>query len=152
MTKNTNDDIRPSPEGGGLLHASCVAVDGKAVLIAGTAGSGKSALALDLLGRGALLVSDDQTQLQVRNGRLWASAAPNIKGLIEARGVGILRAETVDEAEVTLCVDLDRAETERLPQWHTISRLGVTLPLLFNVPHPHFAPAILQYLTHGRSA
>lgn len=152
MSDDTDDDIRPSPDGGGLLHASCVARDGKAVLIMGSSGSGKSELALDLISRGAMLVSDDQTQLHVRDGALWASAAPNIQGLIEARGVGILKADTVAEARVTLCVDLDKSETERLPGWHTISRLGVTLPLLFKVSAPHFAPAILQYLIHGRSA
>ena len=152
MAQETDEDIRPSPLGGGLLHASCVARDGRAVLIMGGAGSGKSALSLDLISHGAILVSDDQTQLNVRNGALWAQAAPNIQGLIEARGVGILNADAQPEAQVALCVDMSKTETVRLPQWHTISRLGVSLPLLFKVPAPHFAPAILQYLTHGRSA
>lgn len=152
MNENLDDDIRPSPDGGGLLHASCVAIGGKAVLIMGGAGSGKSALALDLISRGATLVSDDQTQLHVKDNQLWASSAPNIRGLIEARGVGILNADFLDCAQVALCVDLDKIEAERLPGWHTISRLGVSLPLLFGVSSPHFAPAILQYLIHGRSA
>lgn len=152
MTKDNHDDIRPSPQGGGLLHASCVAIAGRGVLITGRSGSGKSALALDLISRGATLVSDDQTQLHARGDALWASAPATLRGLIEARGVGILKAHALEAAEVKLCVDLDQVEYERLPQWHTISRLGVTLPLLFNVPHPHFAPAILQYLTYGRSA
>lgn len=152
MSNPNEEDIRPSPEGGGLLHASCVAVDGRGVLISGRSGSGKSALALELMSCGAKLVSDDQTVLWEQEGCLWAKAAPNLKGQIEARGIGILNAATIDEAQVSLCVDLDRLEPDRLPQRHTISRLGVSLPLLLKVPHPHFASAILQYLTHGRSA
>lgn len=152
VTESSEEDIRPSPDGGGLLHASCVAFGGNAVLITGASGSGKSALALELLGRGAKLVSDDQTAIWNQNGCLMAQAAPNLRGIIEARGVGILLAETIDEAQVQLCVDLDKTESDRLPEQHTISRLGVTLPLLFKVPHPHFAPAIMQYLIHGRSA
>ena len=43
------------------VHASSVAVDGRAVLITGPSGSGKSDLTLRLLDRGFTLVSDDQT-------------------------------------------------------------------------------------------
>ncbi len=142
--------IRPSPLGDGLLHGSCVAFDGQAVLLLGPSGSGKSALALDLMSRGAKLVADDQIILTVRAKKLWASAPEAIAGKIEARSVGVLKAEPLDTAPVALVVDLGRVEKDRLPQPHTITRLGVTLPLLFNVPAPHFAPAILQFLSHGR--
>ena len=121
-------------------------------MISGASGSGKSALVLDLISRGAQLVADDQVQLRRREDTLWCSAPAAIKGRVEARGIGILNAPSCDATQVHLWVDMDKVETQRLPDWHTISRLGVTLPLLFKVPHPHFAPAILLYLSYGRSA
>lgn len=156
MSDSTESQKRPPLKEGGLLHASCVAYQGKAVLITGRSGSGKSSLALDLISRGADLVADDQVILSTAatpQGRaLFASCPQALVGKIEVRGVGILNATPAGAAQVALAVDLDQTEVERLPQWHTIARLGVTLPLLFSVPHPHFAPAILQYLSHGRYA
>ena len=54
------------------LHASCVAHAGKGILITGSAGSGKSFLALELLARGGRLVADDQTLLEMSQGHLIA--------------------------------------------------------------------------------
>lgn len=156
MTRPPIKSQRPSPQGDGLLHsdtvhASCVAQHGRGVLIMGASGSGKSTLALELISRGAQLVADDQVHITRQGDELIASAPKAIKGKIEARGVGILNADPALPTPIKLVVDLDQIEDHRLPQWHTITRRGVTLPLLFNVPHPHFAPAILQYLSHGRS-
>ena len=144
--------LRPSPEGGGLLHGSCVAIEGKAVVIAGRSGSGKSALALELMSRGADLVADGQVILKDRGGQWLACAPEAVRSTVEARFVGLLRAESVSDVAVQLWVDLDHAERERLPQQHTITCLGVKLPLLFAVSSPQFASAILQYLKHGRYA
>lgn len=98
-----------------LVHASCVAIDGRAVLIGGASGHGKSDLALRLIDRGARLVADDQTLLEPSGGRLLASAPPTIAGRIEVRGVGILAMEAVRDVPVALFVDLD-APPERLPE------------------------------------
>ena len=76
-------------------HASTVAVDGRAVLITGPSGSGKSDLALRLLDRGFTLVSDDQTIVRREGNKLIASAPPNIAGKLEIRGVGIVEMDTV---------------------------------------------------------
>jgi len=76
-----------------------------------------------------------------------ASAPAPIKGLIEARGLGILRADPVPEARLVMAVDLDVEETARLPESRTLTICGVNLPLFRRVNHGHFAPAILQYLT-----
>ena len=132
------------------LHASCVALDGKGVLICGASGSGKSSLALRLMALGARLVADDRTDLRRDGGRLLASAPGSISGLIEARGVGLLRAEPEAFAPVVLVVDRDATETQRLPRLHRRDILSVTLPVLHKIEAPHFPAAILQYLKAGR--
>ncbi len=134
-----------------VLHATTVDWGGRAVLIRGTAGAGKSALALELLAWGARLVADDRTELRAEDGRLRARCPPAIRGLIEAREVGILRADWVEEAEVVVLADLDPKETARLPPWREEVVLGVPLPCLHNPATGHFAPALLQYLKVGRA-
>ena len=132
------------------VHASCVALGGRAVLILGPSGSGKSALALSLMAFGARLVSDDRVALRRDGPRLIATAPEAIRGLIEARGVGLLRAEAEAEAVVALAVDLARIETARLPQRREIDLLGHPVVLLPKVEALHFPAAILQYLKAGR--
>ncbi len=134
------------------LHASCVAWEGRAVLISGASGTGKSGLALQLMAYGAQLVSDDRTHLRRRDERLWASAPNAIAGKIEARGVGILKAKPRTEAEVVLAVDLDREEVDRLPHPRETRILEVAVPLCLRVDAAHFAAAILQYMREGRDA
>lgn len=146
-----NDDVSVG-HGACVLHASCVAVQKTAVLIIGHSGSGKSALALQLMAFGAVLVSDDRTALRHDQGAVIATAPSTIKGLIEARGVGILSAQTCDSAVVRLVVDLDVEEQERLPPFRSHNLLGETLPLLHNIKAAHFAPAIFQHLKGGRNA
>ena len=112
------------------LHASCVASRGRAILISGRSGSGKSDLALRLIDRGAVLVSDDYTIVRRVDDRLVASAPPTIAGKIEVRGVGILEFDTVKDAPVALFVDLER-DVERLPATHEgITIAGVEVPLI----------------------
>ena len=96
------------------LHASCVASDGRAVLIAGLSGSGKSDLALRLIDRGFTLVSDDRTIVRKDGNRLLASAPDTIKGKLEIRGIGIVDMETVGDVPVALVVELTD-EMQRLP-------------------------------------
>ncbi|HEX9932964.1 MAG TPA: aldolase [Allosphingosinicella sp.] len=109
------------------IHAGCVAIAGRGVLISGASGRGKSDLALRLIDRGARLVSDDYTVLAERGGRLFASAPPRIAGRIEVRGLGIIAMEPLVDAPVCLAVDLDSAP-ERLPEPATASYLGLSLP------------------------
>ncbi len=136
-----------------ILHGSCVALgQDRAVVITGASGSGKSALALQLMALGARLVADDKTCVTLRGGALVASAPDTIAGLIEARGVGILRADPVPEARLVLAVDMDREEKDRLPHPREIHLLGCPVPLLCCVQAPHFAPALLQMLREGRHA
>jgi serine kinase of HPr protein (carbohydrate metabolism regulator) len=133
------------------VHASCVAAGGRAVLILGASGAGKSALALELMALGARLVADDRTILSLEDEGLVARAPEPIRGRIEARFVGILRAEALASAPLALAVDLDRAETERLPPHRRARFLDREVPLLRRVDRPYFPAAILTHLISGRS-
>ena len=132
------------------VHASAVAFDGKGVLIKGASGSGKSSLALDLMSRGATLISDDQTELWRQNDSLWARPPDSLAGLIEARGIGILNADW-KPAPIVAVVDLDHVETERLPKSESIDFIGIDLPLLRKIAHPTWNAALAQYLRFGRN-
>jgi len=112
------------------LHASTVALDGRAVMISGPSGSGKSDLALRLLDRGFTLVSDDQTIVRRDGEKLVASAPPTISGKLEIRGVGIVAMDHVDDIPVALLVELT-GNIQRLPD-DSRERpiLGIPLPLI----------------------
>ncbi|SEO86911.1 Hpr(Ser) kinase/phosphatase [Salinihabitans flavidus] len=160
MGDGQQSDTGPVPKGSGLfgrnetvLHASCVARAGRAVLITGASGCGKSALALQLIALGAQLVADDRTRLWQSDGRVMADVPPTIRGRIEARGVGILTTRTTGPAEVVLAVDLDQEEHERLPPDRDTMISGCSVPLLFGINAAHFASAILIRLdSSSRSA
>jgi serine kinase of HPr protein (carbohydrate metabolism regulator) len=114
-----------------LLHATAIAIEGRALLLRGASGSGKSDLALRLIDAGARLVADDQSELYRSGDRVIVRAPATIAGLLEVRGVGILRVDALSEAPVALIVDLVPAESlERLPVRHTETILGVALPLV----------------------
>lgn len=112
------------------VHASSVAIGGRAILISGPSGAGKSDLALRLLDRGFVLVSDDQTVVRRDGDRLVASAPPQIAGKLEIRGIGIMDMETVSDVPVALLVELT-SDIQRLPD-DSRERpvLGVPLPLI----------------------
>lgn len=112
-----------------LIHASCVAIGGRAVLIVGDSGSGKSDLALRLIDRGAALVSDDQTELTVEAGRLTAAAPATIAGQIEVRGLGILAMPHRSPMPVSLLIELG-APVERMPEPRRRSLCGVAVPAI----------------------
>lgn len=137
---------------GSHLHASCVALDGKGLLILGPSGAGKSALALALIALGADLVADDQTALSVEDGTLIARCPAPLSGLIEARGVGLLGVPGVAAARVTLVADLGQREDQRLPPLRKVTILGCSLDLVLKLDNSHFPAALLLYLRHGRRA
>jgi serine kinase of HPr protein (carbohydrate metabolism regulator) len=112
------------------LHASTVASNGRAVLITGPSGSGKSDLALRLLDRGFRLVSDDQTVVKRDGDRLLATAPSTIAGKMEVRGLGIVEMEHVDNVPLALIVEL-RSDIDRIPD-DSRERpiLGIRLPIV----------------------
>lgn len=93
------------------IHASCAARQGAGVLLLGPPGSGKSDLVLRLLDRGFQLVADDQVEIHGRE----ACAPATLAGLLEVRGLGILRLPYLDRARLELAVCLG-GPVARLPE------------------------------------
>lgn len=122
-----------------LLHASCVAIGGRAVLITGDSGAGKSDLALRLIDRGAALVSDDQVALSLDGGRLVAAAPATIAGQIEVRGLGILSMKHLSPMLVSLLIELGRP-VERMPEPRRQTLCGVAIPAVALDPFESSAP------------
>jgi serine kinase of HPr protein (carbohydrate metabolism regulator) len=132
------------------IHATAVALGGRAVLLLGAPGSGKSDLALRLIESGWILVADDRVVLLRRDAILLASSPRNLAGLIEARGIGICRVPFLAEAEVALAVQLDSAAAvERLPQVLSRTFLDVSIPLINIAPFEASAPAKLRLALGG---
>jgi serine kinase of HPr protein (carbohydrate metabolism regulator) len=137
------------------IHASAVLIGRKAVLIRGPAGSGKSQLVWDLLqaaAQGALpfarLVADDRAHVEAQGGRLLVRPAPALTGLMEIRGLGILRVGYERLAAVELVVDLAAEDAARLPDpkgQQTVIE-GIPLPRLAIAAGMSALPALLGFL------
>jgi HPr kinase/phosphorylase len=116
------------------IHASCAARGGAGVLLFGPPGAGKSDLLLRLLDHGFSLVADDR--VVIADG--IAAPPPELAGLLEVRGLGILRLPYTRSARLALAVDL-AATPDRLPR---PARHGPTnLPLIALDPNSPSAPA-----------
>ncbi len=133
------------------IHATAIALNGQGVVIIGPSGSGKSALALQLMAFGARLIADDQVVLTSDGPDLIAACPSHITGLIEARHVGILNAEPAPPTRVVIAVDLGQTEPDRIPEHKTVTWLNHKVPLLWGEKNPNFAVALLQMLKVGRS-
>lgn len=148
MTRAAEED----QAGRRILHASAVAIDGRGVLIQGRSGAGKSGLALQLMALGAVLISDDRTIVRPVGQAVLASAPDPIRGLIEARGIGLLRAPALPEAPLRLVVSLDEATTGRLPEARVTEICGRPLGLICARDVPNLPAALLQLVRGGRAA
>ncbi len=138
-------------------HASAVLVGARAVLIRGPSGAGKSRLARELIeaarGNGlgfAMLVGDDRVHLEAAGGRVLVRPAEALAGLLEVRGLGLLRLDHEPRAVVGLVVDLDAADAERLPDRQSTDISGIVLPRLAVATGAEALPVILAHLISGR--
>jgi serine kinase of HPr protein (carbohydrate metabolism regulator) len=132
------------------VHASCVAIDGRAVLLWGRSGSGKSDLALRLIDRGAILVSDDYSLLVRRDGRLFAAPPAAIAGRIEVRGIGIVEMPHESDVEVALIIDLE-APVARMPEPASRRLAGVDVPVTALAALEASAPIKVEWLLRTMS-
>ncbi len=130
-----------------------MAIDDAAVMITGPSGSGKSALALELIGLGAQLVADDLSQIVLQDGAPFVIAPPELPGVIEARGVGLINVPHCPKARLQLVVDMGQIEMARLPASPAFTEVnGCAIECLFRVDAPYFAIAVLNMLRYGRHA
>jgi serine kinase of HPr protein (carbohydrate metabolism regulator) len=133
------------------IHASTVSIDGRAVLISGRPGSGKSDLALRLIDRGAILVSDDYTILTRNGDGLIASAPETISGRIEVRGIGLIAMPFESAVPVALIVTLDDPVLRMPEPGQSRTLAGIALPLValaaFEVSAPIKVERMLKSLT-----
>jgi len=135
-----------------VLHASAVAIGPSGLLITGPSGSGKSSLALELMALGATLVADDRVQVTSSSDAGVLMTAPEaLEGLIEARGLGLLKAP-FRTARLAAVVDLAAVETQRLPDRHETLIAYEVFPTFRKVESANFPAMLVAYLKGGRAA
>lgn len=147
--------------GSTTIHASAVLVGARVVLIRGPSASGKSRLALELIEAAragavlfARLVADDRVHLEIAGGRLLARPAAALAGLIEVRGVGLLRMAHEPSAIVGLVVDLAAADATRLPapDQRKADIGGILLPRLAVAPGAAALPVVLASIKSSQES
>lgn len=126
------------------IHATCVSIGGHGVLLTGPSGAGKSDVALRLIDRGAMLVSDDYTIITAGDCAPIAAPPPTIAGRIEIRGIGIVAFPYSAQVTVALVVELTQA-VPRMPEPRTIMIAGHTVPLIALDGHEASCPIKVEH-------
>ena len=117
------------------IYATCVNLKSKGILILGDSGSGKSDLALRLITEfSAKLVSDDRTEILAGKEKPIATAPKILKGLLEVRGIGIIKTEAVDETVVDVVIQLTSDKIDRMPEKKYYQLEGFDIPLYYINP------------------
>lgn len=134
-----------------LANVCCVAIDGRAILISGEPGSGKSSLALALIDRGAVLVGDDGVMLQEEAGQVRAAPPPRILGQLEIRNVGIVHLPTTS-GTLALAVRLDASAPRFIEAASSVTLAGRIVPQVALYPETSALPLRVEWALrlHGR--
>ncbi len=127
------------------VHATAVMIEEKGVLLRGPPRSGKSDLALRLINDGAILIADDRTALTLRDGAVIAQCPASIAGQLEVRGIGIVDLPYIEEAALSMIVDLVSSDqVDRLPAQHMEELLGCRISSITLAPFEASAPAKIK--------
>lgn len=137
-------------EASAQVHASAVSVHGKGCLITGASGTGKSTLCFELMALGADLIADDRVDLSIADESVLMSCPDAIRGVIEARGVGLIRTRFAeDPVACSLIVDLDHT-AERIPLLQKRDLLGIPCGVINGAKRSGIASVIYVLLSQGR--
>lgn len=150
------DPVEESAEAGvaptsARLHGTCVSVDGRGALFLGASGSGKSATALAMIALGADLIADDQVELSLVEGQVVARCPEGFEGMIEARGIGLLRVPHARDIPVTLVIDMEQTELHRLPHGRKHEILGIPIDLVLGRDNWGLVSGVMALLRGGRA-
>ena len=126
-------------------------INGSGVLIIGRSGSGKSSLAINLLALGAKLVADDQCELVKKNNRYRILKPASLPNSIEIRGIGLVSVPTVVETKLDWVVNMDEAETERMPDLRFTKIDGYRVPTVFGKNMDELASRIYVLVSNALS-
>jgi HPr kinase/phosphorylase len=127
------------------VHGTSIEIYGKGILLRGESGSGKSDLALRLIDGGAKLVSDDYTEIYLRDNVTVLGPPDLIKGRIEVRGLGLMEMPFAKDIPLKLIFDLMPFNTiERMPAPNFFSVNGARFPVRPIDPFMASAPAIVR--------
>lgn len=128
-----------------MAHGTAISIGGHGVLIMGESGSGKSDLALRLIDRGAILISDDVVFLETRDNAPILTVAPNIAGKIEVRGVGIFNVDFIASAPIRLAIEFVDTP-DRLPEDIAQTAIGgYVVPVSRLNPFEHSSAIKVEY-------
>ena len=117
------------------IYGSCVSIKNQGVLFLGDSGSGKSDIVLRLIAENkAFLVADDRVDIKVIKKKGIATAPKNIKGLLEVRGVGIIKTKSKKSTSIQLVVKLTQKTLERMPKEDFYELCGIKIPLIYLNP------------------
>ena len=126
-------------------------INGSGVLIVGSSGSGKSSLAINMLALGSKLVADDQCELVKKNNRFSVSKPASLPKSIEIRGIGLVSVPMVVETSLDWVVDMDEAETERMPDLRFTKIDGYRVPTVFGKNMDELASRIYVLVSNALS-
>ena len=134
-----------------IMHATCVDINGHGVFIVGRSGSGKSSLAINMLALGSKLVADDQCELVKKNNRFRVSKPASLPKSIEIRGIGLVSVPTIVETSLDWVVNMDEAETERMPDLRFTEIGGYRVPTVFGKNMDELASRIYVLVSNALS-